>query len=90
MESPRTYGRPPFRVVVVHGGPGAGGDVAPVARELARRRGALEPVQTATTLAGQVEELSSQIAAHAAPPVAIVGYSWGAWFGALVATARAR
>ncbi|HOT01736.1 MAG TPA: alpha/beta hydrolase [Acidobacteriota bacterium] len=35
MENLRTYGRPPYRVAVIHGGPGAPGCMAPVARELA-------------------------------------------------------
>ena len=46
----RRHGEPPFTVVVVHGGPGAGGEMAPVARSLAARRGVLEPIQTADTL----------------------------------------
>src|SRR2546426_5265244 len=53
----RKYGGDPFRVVVVHGGPGAAGSVAPMARKLGQTRGVLEPLQTATTLDGQVEEL---------------------------------
>ncbi len=86
--NPRRHGEPPFRVAVLHGGPGAGGEVAPVARELARRRGVLEPLQTATTLDGQVGELSRQLEGHAAPPVVLIGYSFGAWLGALVAAVR--
>lgn len=86
--NPRTYGDPPFRVVVAHGGPGAGGEVAPVARELARRRGVLEPIQTATSVEGQVAELAEAIERHGDPAVALVGYSWGAWLSCLVASAH--
>jgi translation elongation factor EF-4 len=53
----RKYGSAPYRVAVVHGGPGAPGSVAAVARELAKGCGILEPLQTATTVAGQVDEL---------------------------------
>ena len=35
MSNLRTYGEPPFGVAVIHGGPGAGGEMAPVARVLA-------------------------------------------------------
>ncbi|NBD34478.1 MAG: alpha/beta hydrolase, partial [Chloroflexi bacterium] len=35
MNPLRTYGHPPFDVAVIHGGPGAGGEMAPVAHELA-------------------------------------------------------
>ena len=33
--NPRKYGREPFLAVVVHGGPGAPGDLATLAEELA-------------------------------------------------------
>jgi hypothetical protein len=55
MKNPRTYGITPYSIAVIHGGPGAPGQMAPVARELSRDYGVLEPLQTATTLDGQVE-----------------------------------
>jgi len=57
VETLRKYGSDPFRVVVIHGGPGAVGSVAPIARKLGQTRGVLEPLQTAPTLDGQIEEL---------------------------------
>jgi pimeloyl-ACP methyl ester carboxylesterase len=87
MEAVRTYGSKPFRVVVIHGGPGALGSVAPVARHLGQSRGVLEPLQTATTLDGQVEELRRVVEQHASPPVIFIGHSWGAWLSALVTAA---
>jgi pimeloyl-ACP methyl ester carboxylesterase len=86
----RTYGGPPFRVAVVHGGPGAGGEMAPVARRLAAARGVLEPIQTATSLAGQIEELRTVLQSRGQPPVTLVGFSWGAWLGYLVAARHPR
>jgi hypothetical protein len=59
MQNPTRYGKPPFRVAVIHGGPGAGGEMAPVASELSRSQGILEPLQTALSLPEQVEELKS-------------------------------
>jgi pimeloyl-ACP methyl ester carboxylesterase len=89
LENPRIYGDPPYRVALLHGGPGAGGEMAPVARELERQRcderGVLEPIQTATTLDGQVEELRALLEGAADLPAALVGYSWGAWLGYILA-----
>jgi len=79
MNKFRLYGKSPFDVVVVHGGPGAGGEMSPVARELASERGVLEPLQTALSFDGQVEELKSIIDAETNPPVILIGFSWGAW-----------
>jgi pimeloyl-ACP methyl ester carboxylesterase len=87
MNHLRFYGDSPYCIAVIHGGPGAGGEMAPVARRLAARGGVLEPIQTATTLAGQVDELCALLQAHAALPVTLVGYSWGAWLS-LISAAR--
>jgi pimeloyl-ACP methyl ester carboxylesterase len=81
----RKCGASPFRVAVIHGGPGAGGEMAPVARELASDCGVLEPIQTATTLTGQIEELKTILEAHGDPPVVLVGFSWGAWLSFIFA-----
>jgi pimeloyl-ACP methyl ester carboxylesterase len=81
MENLRTYGAPPFRVATLHGGPGAPGEMAPVARELAATRGVLEPLQTADSIDGQVRELYDILTRKAALPVILVGWSWGAWLG---------
>jgi len=48
MKNLRIYGNPPFKVAVLHGGPGATRQMAPVARELSLKRGVLEPLQTAS------------------------------------------
>lgn len=84
----RIHGSPPYRVAVIHGGPGAGGEMEPVARELASDAGVFEPFQRARTLTGQVEELVELLAGHVAVPAVLVGYSWGAWL-VLLAAARA-
>src|SRR5579864_3061593 len=81
----RAHGQPPYRVVVVHGGPGAAGELLAIALRLATRRGVLEPMQTAASVGGQVLELATQIERQADPPVILVGHSWGAWLAALVA-----
>jgi pimeloyl-ACP methyl ester carboxylesterase len=81
MRNLRTYGTAPFALAVIHGGPGAPGQVAPVARELARERGIIEPLQSATSLEDQVDELRAVLEAKADLPVSLVGHSWGAMLG---------
>lgn len=85
MNSARTYGAPPFGVALVHGGPGAAGELAPVARELSLRRGVLEPLQTERSVDGQVRELRALLDERAALPVTLVGHSWGAWLSFMIA-----
>lgn len=70
MGNIRTYGKNPFRVAVIHGGPGAPGEIAPVARELAEDFGILEPFQGANSIEGQLQELRAVIEKWASQPVA--------------------
>jgi len=79
MKNLRKYGKAPFHTAVIHGGPGAPGEMAPVARELSSARGVLEPLQTATTLEGQIEELKDVLKKNGDLPVFLIGWSWGAW-----------
>lgn len=85
MNNVRSYSRPPFRVAVVHGGPGSPGEMAPVARELAKNRGVLEPLQTASTLQGQIDELKTVLEDNAQIPVTLIGHSWGAMLSYILA-----
>jgi pimeloyl-ACP methyl ester carboxylesterase len=54
---------------------------------LAAKHGVLEPMQTATAIDGQVDELRGVIESQAEPPVHLIGHSWGAWLACLL-TAR--
>jgi pimeloyl-ACP methyl ester carboxylesterase len=85
MKSVRKWGQGPYSLAVIHGGPGAPGEVAPVARELSAVKGVLEPLQTATTLDGQVQELRSVLEEEALAPVTLVGFSWGAFLSWMTA-----
>lgn len=85
MNNLRTYGSAPYRLALLHGGPGAPGTMAPVARELAAEYGVLEPLQTADTLEGQVLELRDVLTGQAAPPLTLIGSSWGAMLGYILA-----
>jgi len=42
MNDYRKYGYPPFKVALLHGGPGAAGEMAPVAEELKMEQGILK------------------------------------------------
>jgi pimeloyl-ACP methyl ester carboxylesterase len=78
----RHYGSAGRTVVVLHGGPGAPGSAAPLARLLAPHFSVLEPLQrrsgqVALTVSLHVEDL----AAIAPQPALLIGWSWGAMLG---------
>lgn len=83
----RKYGNAPFTVAVLHGGPGAAGETAPVARALSNNYGVLEPLQTVDSLDGQIAELKSVLEVNANLPITLIGFSWGAWLS-YIFTAR--
>ncbi len=85
MKNFRTHGNIPFEIVLVHGGPGAAGEMFSVAEELSVNFGVLEPLQTTNTVNDQVDELKITIENNASMPVILIGYSWGAWLCYLLA-----
>jgi pimeloyl-ACP methyl ester carboxylesterase len=85
MENLRRYGNPSFRVALVHGGPGAAGEMAPLALGLTNHIGIIEPFQTKMSVEDQVEELKLILEKNASLPVILVGFSWGAWLSFIVA-----
>ncbi len=85
MEKLRKYGEKPFNVAVIHGGPGAPGEMAPVAKELSSESGILEPLQTESSIKGQLQELRSVLKKHGDKSVILIGYSWGAWLSYILA-----
>lgn len=85
MKNLRKYGKAPFSIAVIHGGPGAAGEMAPVAYGLSSGWGVLELIQTAASLEGQVEELKTVLENNGDLPVTLIGFSWGAWLSFIVA-----
>ena len=79
MDNLQKYGTGPFNIAVIHGGPGAAGEMAHVARELSSYTGVLEPYQTANTIEGQVDELKAALQKDGNLPLILIGFSWGAW-----------
>ncbi|MBI3405794.1 MAG: alpha/beta hydrolase [Acidobacteria bacterium] len=59
--------------------------MSPVARELSAHCGVLEPLQTATSVEGQIDELHAVLKKHANVPLTLIGFSWGAWLSFLLA-----
>src|ERR1700682_1178963 len=88
----RSYGSSGPQVIVVHGGPGACGSMAPIARRLVSSSGVSEPFQSglATTVAEHVADLHEVVksCADSAAP-ALVGHSWGAMLSLAYAAAHA-
>jgi pimeloyl-ACP methyl ester carboxylesterase len=87
LENPRKHGKPPFSIALIHGGPGASGEMAYVARELSPFWGVLEPFQTHSSIEGLLKELKEILNVHGSPPITLVGHSWGAWL-AFIFTAK--
>lgn len=80
----RKYGNSSFAVALIHGGPGGGGEVAPVAKKLSNSYGVLEPLQTEDSLEGQIQELRKTLQQCTDEPVTLIGYSWGALLSYIV------
>ena len=85
MDNLRRYGTKPYNIAVIHGGPGAPGEVAPIARELSDEYGILEPFQTEASIDGQILELKNILDNNASFPVTLIGHSWGAWLSYIFA-----
>lgn len=79
MKNVRLYGQPPYRAAVIHGGPGALGTVAAIARELSKDLGVIEPLQTKTSIEELLTELDDTLTDDCDRPITLIGHSWGAW-----------
>ena len=83
----RLYGRAPYKVILVHGGPGAIGSLKGFAKELSEISitGIVEAIQSKYSIADLIEELYCQIKENCSEKVTIIGHSWGAWLVAFFA-----
>lgn len=86
MDTIRKYGNAPYTIGLLHGGPGAAGEMRPVAKELSKDFSVLEFLQTKESIDEQIEELYQQIDSVTEEPITLVGFSWGAWLGGLFAS----
>lgn len=87
MKNIRIYGKSPYNIVLIHGGPGAAGEMAPVAKRLSKNTGVIEALQTKDSISGQISELKKILIQNSKIPAVLVGYSWGAWLG-IIFTAK--
>ena len=78
METIRKYGTAPYKIGLVHGGPGAAGSLKNLAEKLSADYGVLEFLQSAKSVNGQIEELKEQVICSCQHPVILIGHSWGA------------
>lgn len=83
----RLYGKAPYKIVLVHGGPGAIGSLRGFAQELSvlSQIGVVEAIQSKYSIAELIEELYNQINDNCSDKVSLIGHSWGAWLVALFA-----
>jgi pimeloyl-ACP methyl ester carboxylesterase len=77
-------------VLVIHGGPGACGSMATIARSLADSFRVLEPFQSSgsSTVAAHVADLHEVATAYSSSTPALVGHSWGAMLSLAYAAAH--
>lgn len=81
----RQFGSQPYRLVLVHGGPGAAGYLTPLAVELSKSLGVIDAYQTRDTIKGLINELHVLISTQVEKPVILIGHSWGAWLSLFLA-----
>lgn len=81
----RKYGKTPYQIALIHGGPGARGGLSGVARTLSSHTGVLEPIQSRFSVAALTEELHEQLAPFSTTPPVLLGHSWGAMLSVLYA-----
>lgn len=85
MTNVRFYGAKPYKTAIIHGGPGALGTVAAIARELSRNYGVIEPFQTKNSISELLAELDEVISESCNAPIILIGHSWGAWLAFIYA-----
>lgn len=82
MKCLRKYGNRPYTIVLLHGGPGGGGEMRPVAEFLlSKGYSVLEPIIRKKTITGQIKLIKNLIDDETEKQVIIVGHSWGAMLG---------
>lgn len=80
------YGIEPFRIVLIHGGPGAAGSLSSLANGLSQKFNVIEAIQTKTTIYGLISELKKILSKKSQSPVVLIGHSWGAWLSYIFAS----
>lgn len=84
----RKYGEKPFKIITLHGGPGALGELKELSIELGKIFGVIEYLQTMDSINSLLIDLKKVILSNSDYPLQIVGFSWGAWLGTLFSAAN--
>ncbi len=80
MRNYRKHGKPPYNTILVHGGPGAVGDLFPLAKELGNSIGIIEALQTKHNIPDLIIELDDIVESVSDEnKLILAGHSWGAW-----------
>lgn len=79
------HGKPPYTLMFLHGGPGAGGELAHLAEDISPIKGVIEPRLYSLSIKEQIDYLRDIIARTGQQKVVLLGYSWGAWLGIMLA-----
>ncbi len=74
----RKYGENMPQMVLIHGGPGACGELSPLAQTLSEKVSVLEPLLTPPSLTQQLIELEHLIRTYCKNPIILLGHSAGA------------
>lgn len=81
MDNFRLHGKKPYKVVTLHGGPGALGELYHLSDKLAKKFGVIEFLQTKDKIDDLINDLKEVIINNSDTAVSVLGYSWGAWLG---------
>jgi|AntRauTorckE6833_2_1112554.scaffolds.fasta_scaffold00234_36 pimeloyl-ACP methyl ester carboxylesterase len=83
MENYKLHGLKPYKVLTLHGGPGALGELSELSKELSNEHSVIEHLQVKDTINLLLDDIKKTITEQAETPVTIIGYSWGAWLAIL-------
>lgn len=83
----REYGSKPYRIIVVHGGPGAAGSAAGICKGISDEFGVVEIFQTKNSIQELVDEMLEVIQRYKLEQIVLIGHSWGAWLSFIFASA---
>jgi len=83
----RLYGNKPYKIALIHGGPGDIGSLKYCAEQLESKieTGIIEPLQSKYSISELICELCMQIRDSISGKAILIGHSWGAWLAALFA-----
>jgi len=83
MENYRLHGLKPYKLITLHGGPGALGELNDLSKVLSKEDGVIEHLQTKDSINLLIDDIKYIINKKVTVPVTIIGYSWGAWLAIL-------